>query len=121
MATNTTLHFTTPGIDEKDAIRVVELLQSRLHAPNDLHLTLKHVHWNVVGPHFIAVHEMIDPQVDGGARMRRRPWPSGSPPSAARPRARPARWSPSGAGTSTASAAPPRRSTSARSTSSTGA
>jgi len=64
MATNTTLHFTTPGIDEADAVRVVELLQSRLHAANDLHLTLKHVHWNVVGPHFIAVHEMIDPQVE---------------------------------------------------------
>ena len=40
------------------------LLQERLSAYNDLHLTLKHVHWNVVGPHFIAVHEMIDPQVD---------------------------------------------------------
>ena len=40
------------------------LLQERLHASNDLHLTLKHVHWNVVGPHFISVHEMIDPQVD---------------------------------------------------------
>jgi len=64
MASNTTLHFTTPGIDEKDAIRVVELLQGRLHAANDLHLTLKHVHWNVVGPHFISVHEMIDPQVE---------------------------------------------------------
>jgi starvation-inducible DNA-binding protein len=58
------LHYTVPGMSEPDAERVVELLQSRLHACNDLHLTLKHVHWNVVGPHFIAVHEMIDPQVE---------------------------------------------------------
>lgn len=64
MATTATLHFTTPGLDEKAAVRVVELLQSRLDACTDLHLTLKHVHWNVVGPHFIAVHEMLDPQVD---------------------------------------------------------
>ena len=58
------LYYTTPGMDESTATRVVALLQSRLHAFNDLHLTLKHVHWNVVGPHFIAVHEMIDPQVE---------------------------------------------------------
>jgi len=58
------LKYTTPGLDEKDAERVVELLQDRLYAANDLHLTLKHVHWNVVGPHFIAVHEMLDPQVE---------------------------------------------------------
>lgn len=65
----TKLHYTTPGLDESDAIRVIELLQSRLHATNDLHLTLKHVHWNVVGPQFIAVHEMIDPQVDAVRAM----------------------------------------------------
>ncbi len=64
MPANSKLHFTTPGLTEADASRVVELLQDRLHACNDLHLTLKHVHWNVVGPHFIAVHEMIDPQVE---------------------------------------------------------
>jgi len=64
MAANTKIHYTVPGIAEADARRVIELLQSRLHALNDLHLTLKHVHWNVVGPHFIAVHEMIDPQVE---------------------------------------------------------
>ncbi|MFL6060633.1 MAG: Dps family protein [Marmoricola sp.] len=61
---SSTLHYTTPGLDDRDAERVIALLQDRLHACNDLHLTLKHVHWNVVGPQFIAVHEMIDPQVD---------------------------------------------------------
>lgn len=64
MATTPDIHYTTPGLSRAAAERVIELLQSRLHAMNDLHLTLKHVHWNVVGPHFIAVHEMIDPQVD---------------------------------------------------------
>ena len=63
MAT-TKIHYTVPGMSTEDSTRVIELLQRRLHAYNDLQLTLKHVHWNVVGPHFIAVHEMIDPQVD---------------------------------------------------------
>ncbi|MFD5692215.1 Dps family protein [Streptomyces rubiginosohelvolus] len=51
-------------MNAQDSGRLIEVLQMRLHALNDLHLTLKHAHWNVVGPHFIAVHEMIDPQVD---------------------------------------------------------
>jgi starvation-inducible DNA-binding protein len=62
-------HYTVPGMDEKDAARIVELLQERLHACNDLQLTLKHVHWNVVGPQFIAVHQMIDPQVEAVRAM----------------------------------------------------
>ena len=56
--------FTIPGISEKDASDVADILQKALSTYNDLHLTLKHVHWNVVGPNFIGVHEMIDPQVE---------------------------------------------------------
>jgi starvation-inducible DNA-binding protein len=56
--------FTIPGMTQKDAKTVVTLLQDRLNALSDLALTLKHVHWNVVGPQFIGVHTMIDPQVD---------------------------------------------------------
>ena len=56
--------FTIPGMDDKKATEVAELLQKQLSTYNDLHLTLKHVHWNVVGPNFIGVHEMIDPQVE---------------------------------------------------------
>ena len=56
--------FTLPGVDKQDNDKVVEVLQNRLAAYNDLHLTLKHVHWNVVGRDFIGVHEMLDPQVE---------------------------------------------------------
>lgn len=69
MTRNKTLKYTIPGLDIDTAQRIIDLLQSRLHCANDLHLTLKHVHWNVVGPHFIAVHQMIDPQVDAVRAM----------------------------------------------------
>ncbi|MFD5716190.1 Dps family protein [Streptomyces sp. NPDC127036] len=64
MATSTTPKYTVPGISTHDGGRIIDVLGRRLHALNDLSLTLKHIHWNVVGPHFIAVHEMLDPQVD---------------------------------------------------------
>jgi starvation-inducible DNA-binding protein len=56
--------YTIPSLDDDKAERLIALLQGRLTATTDLHLTLKHVHWNVVGPGFIGIHEMIDPQVD---------------------------------------------------------
>ena len=56
--------FTIPGLTDKQGARLAELLQKQLSTYNDLHLTLKHIHWNVVGPNFIGVHEMVDPQVD---------------------------------------------------------
>lgn len=56
--------YTVPGLTSEKGARVAEILQDRLNAYNDLHLTLKHIHWNVVGPNFISVHEMLDPQVE---------------------------------------------------------
>jgi starvation-inducible DNA-binding protein len=61
--------FTAPGLTTEDAGAVTSLLQDRLNSLNDLALTLKHIHWNVVGPHFIAVHQMLDPQVDAVREM----------------------------------------------------
>ena len=56
--------FTVPGLSSAEGGKIVKILQERLACYNDLHLTLKHVHWTVVGTHFIGVHEMIDPQVE---------------------------------------------------------
>jgi len=61
--------YTVPGLKPDTAAEVIALLQDRLHALNDLALTLKHIHWNVIGPHFIAVHTMLDPQVDAVRAM----------------------------------------------------
>ena len=55
--------YTVPGMTLADGHQVGRTLQDRLNSLNDLAMTLKHVHWNVVGPQFIAVHEMIDPHV----------------------------------------------------------
>ena len=64
MARRTPLpRYTVPSLTPEVGGKVATILQDRLNALNDLALTLKHVHWNVVGPHFISVHEMIDPQV----------------------------------------------------------
>lgn len=54
--------WTVPGIDLETGTSIRNRLQERLTALIDLHLTLKHIHWNVVGPNFIGVHEMLDPQ-----------------------------------------------------------
>jgi starvation-inducible DNA-binding protein len=58
------VHYTVPGMSTDTAGHLTQLLQDRLNSLNDLALTLKHAHWNVVGPNFIAVHTMLDPQVD---------------------------------------------------------
>ncbi|MEU1127639.1 DNA starvation/stationary phase protection protein [Streptomyces sp. NPDC005899] len=65
----TTPRYTVPGLSVEQGGKVVASLGMRLHALNDLALTLKHIHWNVVGPHFIAVHEMLDPQTSAVREM----------------------------------------------------
>lgn len=60
----TATNFTVPGMKESAADKAIAILDKRMVALIDLGLTLKHVHWNVVGPNFIAVHEMLDPQVE---------------------------------------------------------
>jgi starvation-inducible DNA-binding protein len=61
--------FTVPGLAKRDGSAIAGVLQERLVSLIDLSLTLKHIHWNVVGPTFIGVHLMLDPQVDGVAAM----------------------------------------------------
>lgn len=61
--------FTAPTLDAESGAAVAAVLQERLVGLIDLSLTLKHIHWNVVGPNFIAVHEMLDPQYAGVQEM----------------------------------------------------
>ena len=56
--------YGVPGLDSKDATEVAGILQDRLNALNDLALTLKHIHWNVVGPNFRDLHLQLDEIVD---------------------------------------------------------
>lgn len=61
--------FTTPGLGVDASTSAVGILADRLMALTDLTLTLKHIHWNVTGPGFIAVHQMLDPQYEGVSAM----------------------------------------------------
>lgn len=54
--------FAPAGMERDDAEKVTNVLQGRLAELIDLLLTLKHVHWNVVGSGFIAIHELMDRQ-----------------------------------------------------------
>jgi starvation-inducible DNA-binding protein len=44
----------------KTRSKVIELLNARLADAIDLGTQIKHAHWNVKGPHFIALHELFD-------------------------------------------------------------
>ncbi len=61
--------FTVPTLTSAQGAKVADALQERLGSLIDLSLTLKHIHWNVVGPNFISVHQMLDPQYAGVSLM----------------------------------------------------
>lgn len=69
MARSTSIKTTVPGLDMTESARAISTMQKRLSSLIDLQLTLKHIHWNVVGMNFIAVHEMLDPQYDAVRAM----------------------------------------------------
>lgn len=58
------LSFIIPGLDEVASEKIIGILQERLSQEQEAALVLKHAHWNVAGPNFIAVHEMLDPEVE---------------------------------------------------------
>ncbi len=58
------MHKTRNDLAENARRSVAALLNARLADLIDLQLALKHAHWNVKGPHFIALHEMFDTMVD---------------------------------------------------------
>lgn len=57
-------HYAPAGMDTGQAEKIAAVLQERLASLLDLSLTLKHIHWNVIGSGFVAVHEMMDTQTD---------------------------------------------------------
>lgn len=54
--------FAPPGLSTESAAEVTDILQVRLASLIDLAMTLKHVHWNVVGQGFMALHKLMDEQ-----------------------------------------------------------
>jgi starvation-inducible DNA-binding protein len=54
------MHTTRIALSETIRQTIAPLLASRLADAIDLSLQLKQAHWNVKGPHFIALHELFD-------------------------------------------------------------
>src|SRR5215510_9486845 len=51
---------TKNDLAEATRAKVIELLNARLADSIDLQTQTKQAHWNVKGPHFIALHELFD-------------------------------------------------------------
>src|ERR1700754_4231342 len=62
------LHSTSNNLASNTRTAAIKLLNARLADAIDLALVTKQAHWNLRGPQFIAVHEMLDgfrTQLDG--------------------------------------------------------
>ena len=51
---------TKSDLSEATRVKAIELLNARLADCIDLETQTKQAHWNVKGPHFIALHELFD-------------------------------------------------------------
>jgi starvation-inducible DNA-binding protein len=51
---------TKNDLSEAARVKAIELLNARLADAIDLQTQTKQAHWNVKGPHFIALHELFD-------------------------------------------------------------
>jgi starvation-inducible DNA-binding protein len=56
----TEMFKTKNELSEPIRAKVIELLNARLADAIDLQTQTKQAHWNVKGPHFIALHELFD-------------------------------------------------------------
>lgn len=54
------MHKTRIDLPEQSRRSLADLLNARLAEAIDLKLSAKHAHWNVKGPHFIALHQLFD-------------------------------------------------------------
>jgi starvation-inducible DNA-binding protein len=54
------MYRTKNDLPEAVRAKVTDLLNERLADAIDLNTQTKHAHWNVKGPHFIALHELFD-------------------------------------------------------------
>jgi starvation-inducible DNA-binding protein len=61
--------YAPAGLDTGDAEKLATILQERLASLIDLSLILKHIHWNVIGPGFVAIHELMDRQAETTREM----------------------------------------------------
>jgi len=58
------MYRTSNSLSENVRSKAAELLNRHLAAAIDLHAQVKQAHWNVRGPAFIAIHELLDKVAD---------------------------------------------------------